>query len=158
MISSVEIYSFIYGKSVSNQRIEQWWSYLKANTTKSWIDYFKDFRDQGLYDDSNIIHTEALKYCYFGVLETELENVKNDWNHHSIRPSRNAETPSGRPDIMFLIPDNYGAENQGVDINFHELDIAIDMFTRQPKPLPCDDNFIELCQIIESTKLERTNQ
>ena len=37
--------SFLYGKSVSNQRIEAWWSFLKKTNASWWIDFFKDMRD-----------------------------------------------------------------------------------------------------------------
>jgi len=36
--------SFFYGKSVSNQRIEAWWSILGKDCTSWWIDVFKDLR------------------------------------------------------------------------------------------------------------------
>ena len=34
--------SFLYGKSVSNQRIEAWWSILRRSCTNWWIKYMKD--------------------------------------------------------------------------------------------------------------------
>jgi hypothetical protein len=34
--------SFLYGRSVSNQRIEAWWSYLRKTDTNWWMNYFKD--------------------------------------------------------------------------------------------------------------------
>ena len=33
--------SFMHGKSVSNQRIEAWWSILDKDCIKWWIDFFK---------------------------------------------------------------------------------------------------------------------
>ena len=48
--------SFQYGKSVSNQKIEAWWSILKRDTLQTWINYFKDLRESGVYDDSDIIY------------------------------------------------------------------------------------------------------
>ena len=41
--------SFLYGRSVSNQRIEAWWSLPRNNDTDWWINFFKDLRDVGLY-------------------------------------------------------------------------------------------------------------
>lgn len=32
--------SFLYGRSVSNQRIEAWWSFLKKSNASWWIDFF----------------------------------------------------------------------------------------------------------------------
>ena len=54
--------SFQYGKSISNQRIKGWWSILKLDTLQTWINYFKDQRENGVYDDSDIIHVEALRF------------------------------------------------------------------------------------------------
>ena len=41
--------SFMYGRSVSNQRIESWWSLLRKSCTDWWISHFKDLRDFGSY-------------------------------------------------------------------------------------------------------------
>ena len=51
--------SFMYGRSTSNQQIEAWWSLLRKACTDWWIRYFKDLRDQGLYNDDNVIHREC---------------------------------------------------------------------------------------------------
>lgn len=40
--------SFMYGKSVANQRIEAWWSFQRRWGINWWINYFKDFRDRGI--------------------------------------------------------------------------------------------------------------
>lgn len=41
--------SFMYGKSVANQRIEAWWSFQRRWGINWWINYFKDLRDRGNY-------------------------------------------------------------------------------------------------------------
>ena len=48
--------SSMYGKSVSNQRIEAWWGQLRRDGMDWWITFFKDMRDNGLYCDDSIIH------------------------------------------------------------------------------------------------------
>ena len=45
--------SFLYGKSVSNQRIEAWWSFLKRSYSSWWINVFKDMRETGIYNDTD---------------------------------------------------------------------------------------------------------
>lgn len=37
--------SFLYGKSVTNQRIEAWWGILRRGCADWWIRFFKDMRD-----------------------------------------------------------------------------------------------------------------
>ena len=55
--------SFIYGRSVSNQRIEAWWNMLRKLNTDFWINYFKDMREIQLYNDNDIFQG-ALKWYY----------------------------------------------------------------------------------------------
>ena len=64
--------SFQYGKSTSNQRIESWWSIYKRDTIQKYLDYFKDLRDCGQYDDTDNGHVEALKLSFYGVIQNDL--------------------------------------------------------------------------------------
>ena len=34
--------SFMYRRSVANQRIEAWWSFLRKSETGWWINFFRD--------------------------------------------------------------------------------------------------------------------
>ena len=45
--------SFLSRKSIANQRIETWWSYLQKVFLQRWINYFKDLIDEGLFDPSD---------------------------------------------------------------------------------------------------------
>ena len=47
--------SFMYGRLVSNQRIEAWWSFFRKSETDWWIMFFKDLRDSGQFSDANIL-------------------------------------------------------------------------------------------------------
>ena len=69
------INSIIMGKSTSYQRIEAWWSVLRKQNTDFWITYFKDLRDAGVYNDGNVLHIEALKFCFMPVIQAELDRV-----------------------------------------------------------------------------------
>ena len=141
--------SFLYGRSVSNQRIEGWWSYLRKTETDWWINYFKDLRDQGLYDDSNPIHCECLKFCYMPLLKEELQRVAQQWNMHRIRRSTNANSPSGRPDTIFFIPEAFDSTSYLQDVSLLDLEVAKDMCCEIPND-PFHENFTELAEIIMS--------
>lgn len=39
--------SFLYGKSVENQRIEAWWGFLRKSIADWWMRFFKDLTDSG---------------------------------------------------------------------------------------------------------------
>ncbi|CAH3191591.1 unnamed protein product, partial [Porites evermanni] len=53
------------------------------------------------------ISLECLWYCFTKVLQKELDSVKEQWNTHRIRKSRNDSVP-GRPDSLFFLPDKGG--------------------------------------------------
>ena len=80
--------SFQYGKSTSNQRIESWWSIYKRDTIQKYLDYFKDVRDCGQYDDTDNVHVEALKFSFYGVIQDDLDSLVDYWNDHKIRTSK----------------------------------------------------------------------
>ena len=140
--------SFQYGKSISNQRIEGWWSFLKKDILNTWINYFKDLRENGLYDDSNSIHSEALRFSFAGYIQTELDRTRSYWNHHKIRKSKNTEVPGGSPDIMYLLPGEYGAINRGIAVDTGELQAATSMYAKQPLEFGCSSKFSELAAIL----------
>ena len=71
--------SFLYGRSVSNQRIEAWWGFLRKSETDWWINFFKDLRAQGLFNDSDLIQVECLSFCFMPVIEDELSRVADEW-------------------------------------------------------------------------------
>ena len=96
------IKSFLYGKSTSNQRIECWWAFLRNSCTDWWIKYFRDLRDEGLYDANDQIQVECLKFCFTHVIRCGLQRLARHWNTHKIRPVRNTESPSGKPDVLFF--------------------------------------------------------
>ena len=144
--------SFIYGKSVSNQRIEAWWSILGKDCTRWWIDFFKDMRSCGLYHDDDCIEVECLKFCYMPILRDELHRAARLWNLHRIRPSTNVESPSGRPDVLFFLPEVSGARNYMVDVDLDELDLAEERCCYRPPQSGCSDEFTQLAEIIMREK------
>lgn len=57
----------IMGKSSANQRIEAYWSKLRKGGGGWWMNYFKDLRDSGVFDDSDPFSVNALSFvsCLF---------------------------------------------------------------------------------------------
>ncbi|XP_032228118.2 uncharacterized protein LOC116611723 [Nematostella vectensis] len=97
--------SFLYGRSVSNQRIEAWWSFLRKTEKNWWMNFFKDLRDQGQYCDNDTVQVECLKFCFMQLIQDELDRVSMHWNLHRIRPCINQETPPGRTDVLYYLPE-----------------------------------------------------
>ena len=140
--------SFMYGKSVSNQRIEAWWGILRKGCADWWIRYFKDMRDCGLYCDDNVIQRECLKFCFMAILREELYRVARLWNVHRIRPSSNMESPAGRPDFLFFLSEANEARDYKKPVAIQDLVIAEERCCKKLPPNGCDANFTELVTII----------
>ena len=116
--------SFLYGKSTSNQRIECWWAFLRNSCTDWWIKYFRDLRDEGLYDANDQIQVECLKFCFTHVIRCDLQRLARHWNTHKIRPVRNTESPSGKPDVLFFLPQMSGTVDYQCIVDPDDLGIA----------------------------------
>ena len=142
--------SFIFGKSTSNQRIEVWWSFLRRNRLNWWMNYFKDLHDQGLYDDSNPIHVQCLKFCFYSILQDELDETRHYWNHHRIRPSRAASSPPGRPDVLYFLPQNQNKLDHKRTFDEEEFLLAKSLYCRNNPIFCCNDEFAKLAFIVMS--------
>lgn len=146
--------SFIYGKSVSNQRIEAWWSQLRKGCAEWWINHFKDLRDSGLYCDADVTNVECLKFCYMPVLQNELQRVARLWNSHRIRPSTNQESPPGKPDVLYFLSSaaNDDVEDCKKRVNLAEIDIAEEVCCADMPQSEPRDQFCHLATIIMNEK------
>lgn len=140
--------SFLYGKSVSNQRIEAWWSFLRKSYSSWWMNYFKDMRDTGVFDDSDTLQTECLRFCFMHLIQKELNDVAKRWNVHRIRPSNNRESPPGKPDVLYHFPEQLGTRNYLFNVDVDDLDIAEESYAKERPAMRCDDNFAELANMV----------
>lgn len=140
--------SFMYGKSVSNQRIEAWWGRLRQGCADWWMEFFKELRDSGCYNDDNIIHRECLKFCFMDLIQMELHRAALEWNIHKIRPSTNLESPSGKPDVLYFLPELVNAQDYSTLVDTDEINIAETMCAVQPQPKGCCSSFKELAEMI----------
>lgn len=148
--------SFMFGKSTSNQRIEAWWGRLRKGCAEWWIQFFKDLRDSGLYSDDDVIQRQCLQFCFMDVIQTELHRVAQEWNLHRIRPSIHAECPSGKPDVLYFVPESVAAQDYSNPVDMDEIEIAEDMFAERPQEKGCSPHFRELAELIQEDEgLER---
>ena len=116
--------SFLYGRSVSNQRIKAWWSFLRKLETGWWIRFFKDLVDLGNVDNSNSMHLDCIRFSFTGLIQEELTRIARHWNLHKIRPGGNTESPPGRPDVLYLFPQLHDTVDYKVIIPAAELSIG----------------------------------
>lgn len=140
--------SFLYGRSTSNQRIEAWWGILRRGCADWWIGFFKDMRDAGLYTDNDPVQVECLKFSFMPVLRKELHRVAVLWNLHRIRPSTNAESPNGRPDMLYFVPEITGGEDLKEHVDLDYVDLAEELYCYRSPDSGCVDEFSQLATII----------
>lgn len=83
------------------------------------------------------------------LLKEELERVAQQWNLHMIRQSTNEQSPSGRPDTIFFIPEAFDSTSYLQDIDPLDLVVAKDTCCEIPQ-YASFETFSELAQIIMS--------
>ena len=143
--------SFRYGPSTRNQRIESWWSVFRKNRTDWWISFFKDLCDAGSYDSSVPIQVECCRFCFTGILQTELDETLKLWNTHYVRRTRNSECPPGRPDVLFYAPDESNGTDYEFDVTRKDIETANNFVTQLPI-FSCLDSSLQLFQRIMSER------
>lgn len=140
--------SFMYGKSTSNQRIESFWGMLRRQGVHWWISLFKDMQDANLFDGTNIMHMECMKYCFMDLIQAELDRIASNWNMHAIRPQKNSHTPCGKPDLLYFVPEIFGGRDYGHKIDRNDLKTCMELYGK-PK-LTCSEEFKDLIHLVLS--------
>ena len=140
--------SFIYGRSVRNQRIESFWSRLKRFLVQWWIDFFKLMENMGILDIASEIHATLLLFCFMPVVQLELEEFRRVWNLHRVR--RSAEAPGGRPETLFSMPESTGFISQGIPVSSQDLQVADTVLRIDNIPITNDEDLYELlkCYVV----------
>ncbi|XP_036067730.1 uncharacterized protein LOC118598745 [Oryzias melastigma] len=68
--------------------------------TEFWMDLFGDLRERHLFNES-YLHICLVRFCFLDVLQKEFDEYKQFWNTHTIRPVRQSQCPSGKPEAMY---------------------------------------------------------
>ncbi|KAJ8300617.1 hypothetical protein KUTeg_022136 [Tegillarca granosa] len=100
--------AFLYGTSQHNQRIESWWGVLRRENSEFWISFFQQLKIDG-YFSGDFIDKNLLQFCFMHLIKSELQEVKDIWNSHRIRPSNRGF--SGRPVVLYDLPQIRGTED-----------------------------------------------
>ena len=113
-----------------------------------WIRFFKDLRDRSFYLEDDDIQLECLKFSFVPVIREELHKFAMQWNLHKIRPSRNEESPSGRPDLLYFIPESTGARDLMNLVSLDDIEIAEQLCSIRTPEHGCSEEFFELVSFI----------
>ena len=98
-----------YVASPRNQRIEGYWSQYRRNRSSWWINLFKDLVEAGDLNTGDALQKDCLWFCFAELLQEDLDAVREHWNTHRIRKSRNDTTP-GVPDMLYYLPEGRGGK------------------------------------------------
>ncbi|KAL7393681.1 hypothetical protein ABVT39_014352 [Epinephelus coioides] len=96
--------SYIAGASTANQRIESWWGILRKEGMEYWIQLLGELRDEGSFN-GGVPDKAILQLCVMGLIQEELNNIKDVWNAHRIRPTSNPNVLHGIPNVMYSTPE-----------------------------------------------------
>ena len=99
-----------------------------------WINFFKDLRDLGNFDDSDPAHAECIRFCFMHIIRKELDQVAELWNQHIISSSKsgNSSGPRGKPDCMYFLPHLYQTKEYKLEVELEEVEEFIDNATMCP--------------------------
>ena len=118
-----DVKAHVYGKSTANQRIEGWWSHFRRNRSTWWINFFKDLVETEEFSPGNEVQMEVLWFCFAGIIQQDLDFVKDHWNTHTIRASSH-DTIAGKPDELYLLPESKGGEDRLHPVSAQEIEIV----------------------------------
>ena len=82
------------------------------------------------------------------VIQNELNRVAQNWNVHRIRPSSNAESPPGRSDVLYFVPESLDTRHYITPVNGDEIEIADEMCATEPLTKGCSAHFRELAEVV----------
>ena len=70
------------------------------------------------------VHVECLGFCYMDLIKDELHRFARLWNNHRITPSINCKSLSGRPDLLYYLPEISAIQNFLVSIDNDEISLC----------------------------------
>lgn len=65
--------SFIYGKSIANQRIESWWGILRKECSQHWINVFSQLKDDGTFS-ADFLDKNLIRFCFTRLVQVQCKS------------------------------------------------------------------------------------
>ena len=102
---------------------------------------------EGIYDNTDSLQLECFKFCFFPLIQKELDLIKYYWNNHPICLSLQSDReskPAGRPDVLYFVRDSSSEyllkyDNQDIFLVGEES-----CSNEKNTPYICSDAFYEL--------------
>ena len=61
--------SFQFGKSITNQRIESFWSKSRRSCTNWWICFFKEIVREAIHNNTDYLQIECFRFFFFNLIQ-----------------------------------------------------------------------------------------
>ena len=107
--------------------------------------------DARILDPSVPHRTECLRFCFLGILQSELDQTVALWNNHRIRKVRNSECPHGRPNVLYFTPDIRNGDDCKFSLNPEDISEAKEFVEELPL-MGCSKTMVDLLSIIMTEK------
>lgn len=72
------------------------------------------------------------------VIQAELDRIVQHWNLHEIRSQRHSDIPSGKPELLYYVPEIVGGRDYGHHIDLEDLEVCLDLYS-SPKKMYSED-------------------
>ena len=113
--------------------------------------FFKEVVHKEVYDNTDYLQIECFKFCFFPLIQKELDDIKDHWNNHPIRQlvqSDRESRPAGGPDIFYFVMDN----SSEYLLKYDNQDILLvgegSCTDKKDTPYICSDAFYELAVLL----------
>lgn len=90
-------------------------------------------QDTNIYNETNPLHIECLRYCFMDVIQAELDRIAEHWNLHEIRSQRHLDSPSGKPELLYFVPEIFGGRDYGHMVDLDDVEACMDLYSSPKK-------------------------
>ena len=140
--------SFLRGKSTHNQRIESYWRQFRHCLGNFYMDLFKSMEFENIFNASNPLHVECLRFSFGKLIEEDMEIARKEWNEHRVRKQNNRNVEGGIPNELYHYPEKFLANDCRKMLNLDHVDLLLTKYTKKPQLY--SSKFQELVDVVIS--------
>ena len=129
---------------------------LRRSCANWWINFFRDIVERGIYDLTDIVHINCIKFCFGDLLKIDLKEMQETWNNHRIRRGINTDEhfrPNGLPNILYSTHSilNGDIKDYKYAVNAQDINIVEEICcTEKKESFLCSQDFYILANILMS--------
>ena len=91
-----------------------------------------------IFDETNILHVDCLRYCFMRVIQAELDRIAEHSNLHEIRQQKHSNMSSGKPELLYYVPEIFGGRDYGHRVDLGDVEVCLDLYS-SPKKMYSED-------------------